>query len=373
MWRLYGIFTAMVCFGSCVGSVAFASSMKYRTLFVQFSIELQDAGLQKYLASDFGRISLFVHNALLWQSAYCVLYPIELAFLSVAKLLVLDRMVNLAKFKQNPMLQQRISVASRVVVLLVVCINVVSIAGGIVTAVNLQSSANLYAAAIAKYNANPGVFTALSIIGIDLPKGESSYVTFNKNSLVQFLSEVVLLALLIVVFVATGIVCIRRALALVIAPSETELEENRRMMLRQIIGTVLAIFVSFLLRIVYAILVFSANLWLFKYLTPKQLGVILIDGLTNTRELVSDLQASSPNIDLNCFFLGVYLLKNPEFQNVIVLLSSPLTLLVALWGMTTLRVRALLFPFIFRGKESIAMATPLAVPTPLCSSETSLT
>ena len=373
MGRLYGIFTAMVCFGSCVGSVAFASSMKYRTLFVQFSIELQNAGLQKYLASDFGRISLFVHNALLWQSAYCVLYPIELAFLSVAKLLVLDRMVNLAKFKQNPMLQQRISVASRVVVLLVVCINVVSIAGGIVTAVNLQSSANLYAAAIAKYNANPGAFTALNIIGVDLPKGESSYVTYNKNSLIQYFSEVVLLALLIAVFVATGIVCIRRGLALVIAPSETELEENRRTMLRQIIGTILAIFVSFLLRIVFAILVFSANLWLFKYLTPKQLGVILIDGLTNTRELVSDLQASSPNIDLNCFFLGVYLLKNPEFQNVIVLLSSPLTLLVALWGMTTLRVRALLFPFIFRGKESIAMATPLAVPTPLCSSETSLT
>jgi hypothetical protein len=370
VWKLYGIFTALMCVGSFVGSVAFAANMKYRNLFIQFSIELENVGYFAYLASDLGRISLYAYNGLLWQIAYNVLYPIELAFLSFAKLLALDRMVNLAKFRQTPSLQLRVSRASRVVVLLVVCINVVSIAGGIVTAVNLQTTANLYAAIIAKYNANPGFLTAQEIIQVDLPKGDADYHMYNKNSSVQFFSEVALLALLIAVFVVTGIVCIRRALALVIAPSDTELEENRQALLRRIGGTVLAIAVSFLLRIVYAILSSMANLWMYKNLTPQQLGALLIVGLTDTSKLVSSLQSNSdsPSSDLNCLFLAIYLFKNPEFQILVILLSSPVTLLVALWGMTTLQARALLFPSIFRGKESRAMAAPLAEST-LCVGE----
>ena len=368
MWKLYGIFTALLCVGSFVGSVAFAANMKYRNLFIQFSIELKKVGLPAYLASDLGRISLYAYYGLLWQIAYNVLYPIELAFLSFAKLLALDRMVNLAKFRQTPSLQLHVSRASRAVVLLVVCINAVSIAGGIVTAVNLQTTANLYAAVIAKYNANPGLSTALEIELVDLPKGDADYHMYNKNSLVQFFSEVALLALLIAVFVVTGIVCIRRALALVIAPSDTELEENRQALLRRIGGTVLAIAVSFLLRIVYAILSSMANLWMYKNLTPQQLGALLIVGLTDTSKLVSQLQSSSPSSDLNCLFLAIYLFKNPEFQILVILLSSPVTLLVALWGMTTLQARALLFPSIFRGKESRAMAAPLAEST-LCVGE----
>jgi len=336
--------------------------MKYRYLLLQYTIERQNAGPN--LFSEFGRISLIAQNALRWQMIYFALYPFELAFLTLAKLLALDRMIKFAKFKQNPALQRRISVASRVVVALVVCINIVSIAGGIVAAANLQSIVNLYGSVIADYSANPGFFNFLRIIRDELPKGNSLFQEFNQNSDVQLISEVALLALLIAVFVVSGIVCIRRGLSLVIAPAEHELEENRRMMLRQIGSTVLAIFLSFLLRIVYTSLVASANSWLSRNLTPEELVVFLSVDITNPTELVSTLQSVSPGSDLNCLFLAEFFVMCPEFQVCVILFSSPLTLLVALWGMTTLRARSLLFPSFFRDRAS-STTSPPRIHTPL--------
>jgi hypothetical protein len=350
-----------MCCGSCVGCAAFVSNMKFRYLDFQFSIEFQTAGFTKFLYPDFGRINLIVYNTLLWRTAYFVIYPFELAFMSIAKLFVLDRMMTLAKFKQNPALQKRISVASRLVVVLVVCINVVSIAGGIVTAVNLQPIINLYSTAISKYNADPNSLLAFQIVQMDLPEGDSDYHTFTRNCNVQLVSEVVLLALLIAVFVLTGIVCVRRTLALVIQRTDTALEENRQLLLRQISSTVLVIFVSFLLRIAYAILSASTNLWQSQNLTPQQLQVFLVSDFTYPAQLVSALQSISPASDLNCLFLAVFLEKYPEFQISVIMLSSPVTLLVALWGMTTLQARKLLFPFLYSADAISRESTPLSM------------
>jgi hypothetical protein len=178
---------------------------------------------------------------------------------------------------------------------------------------------------------------------------------------VQLICEVVLLALLIAVFVLTGIVCIRRILALVISPTDTNLKQNRRVMLRQISSTVLVIFVSFLLRIVYAILTASTNVWQSQNLTPQQLQVFLATDVTDPAELVSTLHFISPASDLNCLFLAVFLEKYPEFQISVVMLSSPVTLLVALWGMTTLQARKLLFPFLYSADEISGMSMPLSM------------
>ena len=144
--------------------------MTYFHLAFQFSIEVRDLGYVAVLESELGRVFLLLYKSFYFQAVYCIFYPIELAFMSLAKLFVLDRMVTLTKFKQNPVLQQRISVASRVVVALVICINVVSIAGGIVNAANIQPILNLIATGIADYNSNPGVPTALRILNQDIPR-----------------------------------------------------------------------------------------------------------------------------------------------------------------------------------------------------------
>jgi len=355
VWQFYGWFTALVFCGSCVGCAAFATFMTFSNLGFQFRIQVQALGYVAVLESELGRVFLLLYKSFFFQVVYNILYPIELAFMSLAKLFVLDRMVTLAKFKQNPALQQRFSVASRVVVALVVCINIVSIAGGIVNAAHIQPILNLIASGIADYNANPGVQTALRILGQDLPQSQPLFQKFFIFSNVQFICEAVLLALLVAVFTVTGIVCIRRILGLVIAPADTQLEENRQSMLRQILGTVLVIFVSFLLRITFSILQVTARYWTATHLTSAEITAFLLPGLPGG-------QLPPTN---NCVALLSFYAVVPEFQVVIILLSSPVALVVALWGMTTLRARSLLFPFFFRvkeGRENTGMSAPLAAP-----------
>ena len=340
-----------MCCGSCVGCAAFASNFVFLNSGFEFDIQVLEIGIVAFLESEFVPLISLVYNVFTFQSAYYVLYPIELAFMSIAKLFVLDRMANLAKFKQNPALQQRISVASRLVVALVVCINVVSIAGGIVTAVKIQPIINIISVGIADYNKNPIVSTASKIIREDLPKSQPYIQDYILISNVQLICEVVLLALLIAVFVLTGIVCIRRILALVILPTDTDLKENRRVMLRQIISTVLVIFVSFLLRIAYAILQASARFWISTNLTQMELQGLILPNPLNLPPLVNN----------NCVALAQYFFKYPEFQISVIMLSSPITLLVALWGMTTLQARKLLFPFLYSADEISELSTPLSM------------
>ncbi len=339
-----------MCCGSCVGCAAFVSNFVSLNSGFEFEIQVLDISINVFLQSEFVRLFTLVYYVFTFQSAYIVLYPIELAFMSIAKLFVLDRMANLAKFKQSPALQKRISVASRLVVVLVVCINVVSIAGGIVTAVKLKPIINLISAGIADYNKNPTGSTGLKIILEDLPKSQPYIQDFFLISNVQLICEVVLLALLIAVFVLTGIVCIRRILALVISPTDTDLKQNRRVMLRQISSTVLVIFLSFLLRITYAILQASARFWISTNLTQMDLQALILPNPLNP----------PPPVNNNCVALALYFTQYPEFQISIILLSSPATLLVALWGMTTLQARKLLFPFLYSADEISGLSTPLS-------------
>ena len=340
-----------MCCGSCVGCAAFASNFVFLNSGFEFNIQVVDIGINAFLQSEFVRLFTLVYYVFTFQSAYYVLYPIELAFMSIAKLFVLDRMMTFAKFKQSPALQQRISVASRLVVVLVVCINVVSIAGGIVTAVKIQPIINIITVAIADYNKNPNMFTGLKIILEDLPKSQPYIQDYLLISNVQLICEVVLLALLIAVFVLTGIVCIRRILALAISPTDTDLKHNRRVILRQISSTVLVIFVSFLLRITYAILQASARFWISTNLTQMDLQALI---------LPNPLKPPA-SLDINCVALFEFLIRHPEFQNSVIMLSSPVTLLVALWGMTTLQARKLLFPFLYSADEISELSTPLSM------------
>jgi hypothetical protein len=63
------------------------------------------------------------------------------------------------------------------------------------------------------------------------------------------------------------------------------------------------------------------------------------------RVILSIVPAATP-CDASCFnvyrLMQVWLIYTPEFQLTVVLISSPLTLLVALWGMTTDRMLQLM-------------------------------
>jgi hypothetical protein len=100
---------------------------------------------------------------------------------------------------------------------------------------------------------------------------------------------------------------------------------GRRMRLR-IVGTAAFVFVTFLLRAVYS--------------TMFALG----NELQNDGNRVNC--PSAPLCDASCFnsyfLMRTWILYTPEFQLMVVLISSPLAMIVALWGMTNAHTRQVL-------------------------------
>jgi hypothetical protein len=63
-----------------------------------------------------------------------------------------------------------------------------------------------------------------------------------------------------------------------------------------------------------------------------------LQNLTTTCPVVSDLSVCDPSCYNVFTHILFWFLRTPEFQVTIVLISSPLALLVALWGMTSRRM-----------------------------------
>ena len=95
---------------------------------------------------------------------------------------------------------------------------------------------------------------------------------------------------------------------------------------RQIVGTAAFVFLTFLLRAVYSTMFALAN------------------ELQNEGNFVNC--PSSTYCDASCYnvytFMQQWLFYTPEFQLMVVLISSPLAMLVALWGMTSARTLQLM-------------------------------
>ena len=91
---------------------------------------------------------------------------------------------------------------------------------------------------------------------------------------------------------------------------------------RQIVGTVAFVFVTFLLRAVFSTMFALAN------------------------ELQNEGAECHTNACSSCYnvyrLMQLWLIYTPEFQQMVELISSPLALLVALWGMTSARTLQLM-------------------------------
>ena len=95
VWRLYGWFTALMSFGSCAGTVAWAARMMSFENFFKAN-DKQD----KFQKASFSAL------AYRWSDVFFVAYAIEFMCLSTAKLMVLDRMSAFAA-PQGTRLQKR--------------------------------------------------------------------------------------------------------------------------------------------------------------------------------------------------------------------------------------------------------------------------
>jgi len=299
-WWLYGWFSGLMLCGSCCGAVAWGAYMQ--GLVLEFNLNNPSNKSTLTVAQYYSLLAQRQHSA----AVYFITYAIAFLCLSAAKLMALDQMMNFAVSKSRDV-PRRWVVWGRVVMAGVVVGNVVGLVGNVGAAVYFEQSAGSYSAASAAYAAN-STADGNNFHNIGLQQDQRAFAT----AAVQLFCEVVVLLLIIVAFAVTGAACVRR-----FTSAQLDDTAEGRQLWRQIAGTAGFVFVTFLLRAVFTTIFALAN------------------GLQN-----DDASCPSSNpCDASCFnvnnLMQTWLFFTPEFQLSVELISSPLTLLVALWGMTS--------------------------------------
>jgi len=244
-----------------------------------------------------------------WFAAFYVTYAIEFLCLSVAKLLVLDRMAEFEVAKGVGM-KRLLAVGGRVVMAIVVVGNVAGLCGNAAAAVYSKEAGDLNMAASAAYAANN---TDAGDKYFNLAAQKASVAS--EVGSVQSFCEVAVLLIIILAFAVVGVACARRVSSALRNTNDAHGAAGRQLQ-RQIVGTTAFVFVTFLLRAL-----FSTMNALASALTVYEAG------------------CNAGNCDPAChnvWQLILYWLEfTPEFQLSVVLISSPLAMIVALWGMTS--------------------------------------
>ncbi len=299
VWRLYGWFTALMACGSCFGVVAWTAFMISRVSF----FEAED---------KFENENLVEHRSLLalsyrWRAAFLVTYAIEFMFLSAALLMVLDRMSMFAA----PDMRGWWALVARVVMAAVVLGNAVGLAANAAAAVYYQKAAeatSTASAALAANNTKDGVYF--------YSLGQQETLRGGSSLSVQSFCEVVVLLLTVVAFVAAGVLSARRVSSklLGVDAASAAAATGRALRLR-VVATTAFVFAAFLLRSVFS--------------TMYAVAFLL-------RDAPAGCQGYCDFTCRNVYTVIMFWMAfTPEFQLIVMLISSPAALLVALWGMTT--------------------------------------
>jgi hypothetical protein len=304
-WRLYGWFSGLTLCGSCVGAVSWATRM----MNLVHGILGNHRQSNTTLAQVFSRFAL----SFSWRAAFSVFYAIEFLCLSAAQLMVLDRMSDFVARAGDR--RKRWIVGGRIVMAVVLLGNAAGLAANIAAAVQFQngviafSTASEFSSANNTKNADTYVSTGLAHIQLALSIGS-----------VQSFCEVAVLLLIVAAFVVVGVLCARRIVSVffLVSAASAAAAAGRALRLK-IVGTTGFVFVAFLLRSVVS--------------TMLAVAYQLSDSAKDCPNGVTDL------CDASCFNVYTHMARwmayTPEFQLTVILISSPLALLVALWGMTS--------------------------------------
>jgi hypothetical protein len=306
LWRLYGWFNGLMTCGSCFGAVAWAARMM--DLVNDFKaygspIDAEKASLAALSYS--------------WHSASLVTYAVEFLCMCAAKLMVLDRMYG---FVAAENVRQRWAEAGRAVMVAVVLGNAVELAANVAAAVHSQKAAEAASTASAYYAAN-NTKDGDKIDALGLHEVQLCYSIQS----VQRFAEVAVLLLIVVAFAVAGVLCARILYTRVKpigmdAGYDAFIATVGSTLRLQMLGTTGFIFVTFLLRSVFSTMLAVA-------LQLQDFGKECPGAKT-----FCDAHAS-------CYtefsHISSWMYFTPEFQQVTILISSPVAQLVALWGMTT--------------------------------------
>jgi hypothetical protein len=312
-WSLYGWFCGLMVCGSCFGVVTWAARMMH---FVNAINGGNDAFWRGALVQQLSLVALG-HR---WFAVFFVMYAIEFLCLSAARLMVLDRMSDFAA-GQDEGTRKRWAAGGRIVMAVVVLGNAVGLAANVAAAVHMHRAAEAASTASALFAANS---TQLANEYESLRRTEGQLAV--SIAAVQSFCEVAVLLLIVTAFVVVGVACARvirsRLLAVDAASSLAAvgnyIQLSGRELRRRVVVTTVVIFVTFVVRSVQS--------------TMTAVARQLQDQATRCPGVTGLCDPSCHNVFTH---MHVWIVNTPEFQATIVLVSSPLALLVALWGMTS--------------------------------------
>jgi hypothetical protein len=312
VWSLYGRFCGLMVCGSCFGAVTWAARM----MNLANSFNANDAFSRGDRVQQWSLAALSYS----WFAVFLVMYAIEFLCLSAARLMVLDRMSDFAA-GQDEGTRKRWAAGGRMVMAVVVLGNAVGLAANVAAAVHAQRAVEASSTASALFAANS---TQLARESVSLSQTELQLSL--SIAAVQSFCEVAVLLLIVAAFVVAGVVCarvIRSRLLAVDAASVPAAVGNYVHFVggelrRRMVVTTVVVFVAFVLRSVQSTM----------FAVARQLQ----DTATRCPGVTSFCDASCYNVFTH---ITQWAGRTPEFQVTVVLVSSPLTLLVALWGMTS--------------------------------------
>lgn len=271
-------------------------------------------------------------QALRWLIAFALTAPLSLVCLVVAKLLVIQRFANFLDPKMQ-LTKPRLVLFGRVVVGLVVVGSIVGFGCNLAASVYFGKSSALYDAAAQNPFTTSYNRTMLSAAA-DLSEGVDFSAGF-------FGLEAFMLLLIVVILFTVGTLGARSIRSTLIAiqnhaPASTRMLTSKahcadaatlkhlqhavdvsRRLQRQVVGTVAVVFVSFLLRSAYSIMFAVAN------------------AFQNSNVSCENYVGRCSNCYNSFTHMQIWMLNTPSFQLTIMLISQPVALVVALWGMTS--------------------------------------
>ena len=253
--------------------------------------------------------------------------------LTLLLLQVLDRMEDFSVPYQTHS-TGRWARAGRAVLALVVTGCVVGLCGNCVAAVYRSQAARTANESAAEFLAN--TTASIQVAGDLLVQASRQAQLAADAESVQDFSEVFVLLVLISSFLIVGAMCARRVTAALTSTTLRSATMTARSnaaawhLHRQIIVTVAVVFITFLPRAAFAALNAVSN-------SMQDIGSGVGSNVClNVCAGTPEPQCPRPFNEYT--HIQLYLSFSPEFQLLVVLISSPLALIVALWGMTSARM-----------------------------------
>ncbi len=238
-WRLYGRFTALMLCSSCVGAVTWTAWMQ---VLVNLFIGNNDTTISPSQQSSLLAV------ARRWRVVYSVAYALEFLCLTVAKLMVLDRMFQFAA-PPTGVVSKHWALGARVVMALVVVVNLVGLAGNIAGAVVFARAAENYEIASISFASNN---TDDGSLKYNVANDDVQLANFIVS--VQSLCEVAVLLLIVAAFAVVALACLRRINTITSvltgggSSEQTNALATGNSLRRRIVCTTAFVFVTFLLR-----------------------------------------------------------------------------------------------------------------------------